>query len=285
MHAERLRSLIAADELLVVPEIYDGLSAAIAEDVGFDAAIMGGFATSATFGIAEPLLSMAELRDHVADVAAATDLPFVVDGATGFGNAAHTYRTVQAVAEAGAAGVFLEDQTTPRKVMRDGGSLELLSTEAMCAKLRAAVDAREDADADIVLLGKTQAATADRRAYETIDDAVGRLNQYFDAGAELGCLYPRSMEAAAAAVEGADGPLKLAAVPRKEFAPSFAEIAELGYAMANTPTVATTVVAKQLHAYYDTLHTDREFTVDADDVTEFKNYVYDLQYDAYPDAE
>lgn len=281
MGAQRIRDRIADDELLVLPEIYDGLSAKIAADVGFDAAVVGGFAASATFGLAEPLLSFGEMRDHVSAIANATDLSFIVDGATGFGNPAHTYRTVREVAEAGVAGIFIEDQMAPRRLGHHDGPLELIPTDEMVAKIEAASRAAAESDGDIVVVAKTQAATKDRREYETMADAADRLNRYFDAGAELGCLYPRSEAEARSAVDRADGPLKFAAAPKPEFAPSLDEIDRWGYAVANTPTVATVTVAKHLRSYYQTLHEEGELTVDHDDVSAYKSYVYDLQYAGY----
>lgn len=285
MSVDALRDLIADEELLIAPEIYDGLSAKIAADVGFDAAVMGGFAASATFGLAEPLLSFGELRDHAGMVASITDLPFIVDGATGFGNPAHTRRTVRELAQAGVAGVFIEDQVAPRRMGHHDGPLELVSPETMVDKIRAARDAVADIEADIAVVAKTQAATKDRREYESMTDAADRLNRYLDAGAELGCLYPRSTEEARTAADAVDGPVKFAASPKADFSPTFDEIAEMGYAVANTPTVATVAAAKQLRAYYQTLRDDRELIVDHTDVDEFKSYVYDLQYSGYEEYE
>lgn len=281
MRAERLRERILADDLLITPEIYDGLSAKIAEDEGFDAAIMGGFAASATFGLGEPLLSMAEMRDQARRVTHSTDLPFVVDGATGFGNPAHTYRSVKEFAEAGVAGVFIEDQVDPRAMKHHDEPLELVSVEEMEAKIEAAVRAREESENDIVVLAKTQAATADRAEYETMEDAAERMNRYFEAGAEAGCLYPRTESEAQYVVDNVDGPLKFAVVPSKDYCPDFETVEEMGFALANTPTVATAEAAKRLREHYRTLADSGEITASGEDVTEFKSYVYDLQYDGY----
>ena len=280
MRAAVLRERILDDDLLVTPEIYDALSARIAADVGFEAAILGGFAASSTLGVPEPVLTMSEMRDHAHAVTYATDLPFVVDGSTGFGNAAHTYRSVREFARAGVAGVFIEDQVAPSQLNYTGTPLELVSVEEMEAKVRAAVRAREEGD-DIVILAKTQAATKDRREYETIEDAVFRLNRYFDAGAELGCLYPRTEADARYAVEHATGPLKFAVVPGKSFQPRFEEVAELGYAVANAPTATTIAAVKHVKNYYETLYDSGAFTVDGADIAEGKSYVKDLLFDRY----
>ena len=281
MGARLLRERILDDELLVTPEIFDALSARIAEDVGFEAAILGGFAASSTLGIPEPVLTMSEMRDHAHAVTYATNLPFVVDGTTGFGNAAHTYRSVREFARAGVAGVFIEDQVAPSQLSYTGTPLELVPVEEMEAKIRAAVRARDEGDEDIVVLAKTQAATKDRREFETMEDAVERLNRYFDAGAELGCLYPRTAEEAAYVVEHADGPLKFAVVPGKPFQPSFAEVAELGYAVANAPTATTIAAVTHVRNYYETLYETGEFTVNGDDIDEGTSYVKDLLFDRY----
>jgi len=281
MGATDLRTRIHADELLVAPEIYDALSARIAADVGFSAAIMGGFAASSTFALPEPVLSMGEMRDHAHDVTYATDLPVVVDGATGFGDAAQTYRSVREFARAGVAGVFIEDQVAPRRLTYTGAKLDLLDVDEMETKIRAAARARDESDEDIVVLAKTQVATKERSEFESIEDVVTRVSRYLDAGAEVGCLYPTTEEEARYAVKNVDGPLKFTVVPGKNFHPSFETVEEIGYAMANTPTVATTTAVKHLHEHYERLHEDGEFTVDGDDVTTQKSYVKDLLFDRY----
>jgi 2-methylisocitrate lyase-like PEP mutase family enzyme len=285
MAAKELRDLIESDELLITPEIYDGLSAKIAEDVGFQAAVMGGFAATASFGVPEPVVTMAEMRDRARTVANTTDLPFIIDGGTGFGNPAHTYRTVKEFANAGIAGVFIEDQVSPRQLAHHDGALKLRSVDEMEKKFRAAVDGREDSDNDIVILAKTQAATADRAEYESMEEAVDRINQYMDAGAELGCLYPSSREEAQYAVEHANGPLKFAVVPANDYCPTFEEVAEMGYKVANTPQTATVETAKHLQEYYNTLYESHELTTSGADNAEYKSYVYDLQYDGYENYE
>lgn len=279
MAATDLRERIRDDELLVLPDVYDALSATIAADVGFEAATMGGLATGATLGEPEPVLSMAEMRDRARAVTGAVDLSLVIDGATGFGRRAHVERTVREFAAADVAGVFIEDQVPPRRMTHAGAPLELVATEEMEAKLAAAADARAESEDDIVILAKTQVATGDRREFESIEDVVARMNRYLEAGADAGCVYPRTEAEARYVAEHVDGPLKFAVVPGKEFCPDFETVEAMGYAMANTPNVGTLAAAKRVREFYETLAEDG--SIDADDTLAEKTRVKDLLFDRY----
>lgn len=281
MGVTNLRDRIHGDELVIAPEVFSPLTARIAEDAGFDTAIMGGGAASASLGIPEPVLTMTEMRDLAQRVSNTSTIDIVIDGTTGFGNASHTYRTVKEFANAGVAGVFIEDQIAPPRLYHDESGLELLDADEMGDKLRAAVRAREDVKGDIVIFAKTQVATKDRSEYEDIDDVVERMRHYFDAGAEVGCIYPTNEKDARYAAEQLDGPLKFTVVPKKPFCPDFETVDDMGYAVANTPTVGTATAVKQYREYYEGLYDDGTLPVDGDDVENQKSYVRTLLYEDY----
>ena len=176
---ERLRELIAARELLVLPGAYDGLSARIAEFHGFAAVTAGGYAAIGSM-LAQPDMGQCNMRDyasHYARICHAVDVPVYVDGDTGFGGVHNVRETVRAFEAAGAAGVFISDQVFPNRC----GYLEgksVISQAEMEAKVRAAIDARQDPS--FFICARTDAA-----AVEGVDAALARCKAYMHAGADM----------------------------------------------------------------------------------------------------
>lgn len=174
----RLRRLLARNELLVLPGVYDGLSARVAEEAGFECVYVSGGAIARGGGLPDlGLLSMTEVRDRVAQVCDAVSVPVVVDIDTGYGNALNVHRTVREFTRLGAAAFQLEDQVTPKKCGHYAGKA-VVSAEEMVGKIASAVDARgEDGP---LLIARTDAV-----ATEGFAAAVERARRYADAGAEI----------------------------------------------------------------------------------------------------
>lgn len=174
----RLRRLLAHDELLVLPGVYDGLSARVAEEAGFECLYVSGGAIARSNGLPDlGLLAMTEVRDRVAQICDAVSVPVVVDIDTGYGNALNVHRTVREFARLGAAAFQLEDQVTPKKCGHYAGKA-LVSAEEMAGKIASAVDARgEDGP---LLIARTDAV-----ATEGSTAAVERARRYAEAGAEI----------------------------------------------------------------------------------------------------
>ncbi|NMH81147.1 oxaloacetate decarboxylase [Pseudonocardia xinjiangensis] len=176
----RLRELLEdGSGPVLAPGAYDGLSARLVEQAGFDVVYMTGFGTTASL-IGRPdvgLLSGAEMVDNARRIVAAVDLPVIADADTGYGNAINVVRTVQAYEQAGVAGIHLEDQVTPKKCGHMSGKAVIPAGE-MAGKIRAAVAARRDPD--LVLIARTDAA-----AVEGLDAAIARAGAYAEAGADL----------------------------------------------------------------------------------------------------
>lgn len=174
-----LKKLILDKEILVMPGAHDALSAKIIELVGFKAVTMGGYAASAA-SLAKPdvsLLTLTEYAHIVRNIVEAVDLPLFVDGDTGHGNVTNVQRTVRVFENAGVAGLFIEDQVFPKRCGHMEGK-QIISTEEMVAKIKAAVDAR--VDQDLVIMARTDAV-----AISGIDAAIERANRYAEAGADL----------------------------------------------------------------------------------------------------
>ena len=141
------RKLMLDKEIFVIPGCHDALSAKIVELVGFKAVTMGGYAASAA-SLAKPDVSLLTLTEYVniaRNIVQAVDLPLFVDGDTGHGNVTNVGRTVRVFENAGVAGLFIEDQVFPKRCGHMEGK-QIIPTAEMVAKVKAAVDARVDAD-------------------------------------------------------------------------------------------------------------------------------------------
>jgi len=174
-----LKKLILDKEILVMPGAHDALSAKIIEQVGFKAVTMGGYAASAA-SLAKPDVSLMTLTEYlhiVRNVVEAVDIPLFVDGDTGHGNVTNVQRTVRLFESAGVAGFFIEDQVFPKRCGHMEGK-QIIPTDEMVAKIKAAVDAR--VDGDLVIMARTDAV-----AVSGLDEAIERSNRYAEAGADL----------------------------------------------------------------------------------------------------
>lgn len=178
--ARTLRALLGAqDRPLLLPGAANALTARVVEDAGFDAVYVTGAGVTNTYlGMPDHgLLSLDELSAHVEAICDVVGIPVVVDADTGFGNALNVQRTIRRLERAGAAGVQIEDQVSPKKCGHFSGK-EVVSAEEMTGKIQAAVDARHDDDLLIV-------ARTDARATEGLHAACERAAAYLDAGADL----------------------------------------------------------------------------------------------------
>ena len=174
-----LKKLILDKEILIMPAAYDAVSGIIIEQVGFKSTTVSGHAASTTI-LGKPdmsLVTLTEMVNYARNICEAVNLPVLVDGDTGHGNVLNVIRTVREFEKAGAAGLFIEDQSFPKRCGHLEGK-QVIPTEEMVAKIRAAVDAREDPD--FVIMARTDAL-----AIHGIDEAIDRANIYREAGADL----------------------------------------------------------------------------------------------------
>lgn len=173
------KKLVLDEEILILPGAYDSLSAKIVEQAGFKAVTLGGYPASASL-LAKPdvsLLTLTEMVNHARYIVEAVDIPVFVDGDTGHGNVTNVARTIRQFENAGVAGLFIEDQVFPKRCGHMEGK-QVIPTEEMITKIRAAVDARMDDD--LILMART-----DSLAVYGIDEAIERGNRYAEAGADI----------------------------------------------------------------------------------------------------
>jgi 2-methylisocitrate lyase-like PEP mutase family enzyme len=193
----RMQRLIAPGAGVILPGAANALAARFIAAAGFEAMFVSGAAVANTFlGVPDIGLStLTELTDHVAAIRDAVDIPMVVDADTGFGNAVNVGRTIRVLERAGANAIMLEDQTFPKRCGHFDGK-DVIPAGEMVQKIRAAVDARRDAD--MMILART-----DARAVEGLQGALDRARMYQEAGADfLFVEAPRTIE-------------ELAAIPRE----------------------------------------------------------------------
>ncbi|MFQ5954149.1 MAG: oxaloacetate decarboxylase [Kiloniellales bacterium] len=178
--AGRLRAILDEPGIEVMPGCFDALSARLIERAGFRVTFMGGFAVAAA-RLAMPdtgLISYGEMVDQGRDICAGVKIPVIGDADTGYGNALNVKRTVAGYARAGFACAMIEDQVAPKRCGHTRGKEVVARAEAL-ARLRAAVDARDDG-ADILIMGRT-----DARATDGLDEALWRARAFADLGADL----------------------------------------------------------------------------------------------------
>jgi|TARA_B100001013_G_scaffold239563_1_gene147727 methylisocitrate lyase len=176
-----LRKTLKQEKTVLVPGIYDALSAKIAERVGFNILFHTGYGTAATLlGVPDiGLVSFFEMKERVSNICNAVDVPVIADADTGYGNSLNTMRTVKDYIRSGAAGLILEDQVWPKKCGHMQNK-DVISIEEMEGKIKAAVKSRTIEHSDLVIVGRT-----DSLAVEGLDNAIARVKTYQKAGADI----------------------------------------------------------------------------------------------------
>lgn len=175
----RLRDIVASGRTVAAPGATDALSARLIEGHGFECVYIGSYATAASrFGLPDTgLLSLDELAMQAKSIADAVDVPVIADAEGGFHDAPNLWRTVQAFEQAGVAAIHIEDHTGTGKHTALPQKLRPVAEAA--ARIRAAVDARQDPD--LLIVARSDAFWLSR----DLDDTVARLQAYADAGADM----------------------------------------------------------------------------------------------------
>src|SRR5579859_4828529 len=176
---KKLRAIMAGKRLVLMPGAYDALSARIMEAEGFEAICAGGYAAIGSM-LAQADMGQSNMRDyadHYARICGAVDVPVYVDADTGFGGVNNVRQMVRAFEAAGVAGVFISDQVFPNRCGYLPGK-QVIPVEQMLAKIKAALDARRDAD--FFIAGRTDAAGVDG-----INAAIARCQLFMEAGADM----------------------------------------------------------------------------------------------------
>src|SRR5258708_3562574 len=177
--AHALRGLLAKGEFILAPGIYDGISARVADRMGFPALYMTGYgATASALGLPDAgLATYSDMVGRVEMICSITDTPLIADADTGYGGLLNVRRTVQGYEAAGVAAIQIEDQETPKKCGHTPGR-RVVPAEEMVLKIKVAVEARRHDDTMIV-------ARTDARTGHGLDEALRRARLYDEAGADV----------------------------------------------------------------------------------------------------
>jgi 2-methylisocitrate lyase-like PEP mutase family enzyme len=176
---QQLKSLVEARRGVIVPGAFNALSAKVVADLGFEALyVTGAGVTNMWLGMPDQgFMGLHEIAEHTARIRDAVELPLIVDADTGFGNALNVVHSVRTLERAGADCIQLEDQVAPKRCGHFNGK-EVISTEEAVDKIKAAVDARRDAN--LLILARTDAA-----ATLGFEAAVERAQKFAEAGADI----------------------------------------------------------------------------------------------------
>ena len=222
------------NKIIVLPGVFDALSAKIAEYVGFDAMFQTGYESSAALlGMPDfGLLNSGETVDNAMRIIRAVRVPVLVDADTGYGNPLNVWRLVRDLESLGAAGIFLEDQVWPKRCGHMIGK-DVIPKDEYIPKLKAAIEARQSKDFIIV-------ARTDARAPIGLEEAIERGKAYRKAGADVIFVEaPRSVEELKKVADEIDAPL-VANMIEDGVTPnlSASELLKLGYQIAVFPLSA-----------------------------------------------
>lgn len=220
-----------SSKIIILPGVFDALSARIAEQVGFEAMFQTGYGSAAVLlGMPDfGFLNAGETVDNARRIIRAVDVPVLVDADTGYGNPLNIWRLVQDLESLGAAGIFLEDQIWPKRCGHMAGK-NVIPKDDYLPKLRAAVEARKSKDFIIV-------ARTDARAPLGIDEAIERARAYRKAGADVIFVEaPRTVEELKKVADEIDAPL-VANMIEDGITPTMPakELLKLGYRIAVFP--------------------------------------------------
>jgi 2,3-dimethylmalate lyase len=181
--------LLDKSKPLVIPGVYDAITARVAQKVGYEAIFQTGYGTSAALlGMPDyGFIGSKETIENATRICKTVSVPVIVDADTGYGNPLSVWKIVNELESIGASGIFLEDQKWPKRCGHMSGK-EVITKEEYAEKLRAAVDARKSKDFIIV-------ARTDALATEGMDAAIERGIFYKEIGADaIFVEAPKSIE-------------------------------------------------------------------------------------------
>ncbi len=176
---QRLAQMVRNREFVIAPGVYDMISARVADRLGFDALYMTGYGTVASYlGLPDAgLATYTDMVTRVGHIAGGTKTPLIADADTGYGGLLNVAHTVKGYEAAGACGIQMEDQVSPKKCGHTLGR-EVIPVDEMVLKIKVALEARQSEDTLIV-------ARTDARTHLGLDEAIRRGLAYAEAGADL----------------------------------------------------------------------------------------------------
>jgi 2-methylisocitrate lyase-like PEP mutase family enzyme len=272
----RLRDLIAAPEILIVPGVYDAFSAFRAQEAGFQAVFVSGSALSAMH-LARPdigLLTLTETADIVGRIAERLAIPLFVDADQGSGNALTVARAIHLLERAGASGIQIEDQMETKPAAAPL-SRPLVDPDVMVGKIKAALDSRRN-EATVI------SARSDAVTTEGFDRALERAHLYADAGADMVFVESLTTRAEMARLVAELGPraaLLHNFLRAKDEVHDALTAERIGYSVALFPGAAVAAVGQALDTVFSDLIAAPKISADsaAPDRVGSRDYFVDLR--------
>ncbi len=246
----RFRALVDAGGIVPIPGAHNGMAALQAKRAGFPALYLSGAAMTASMGLPDlGIITVDEVCSFIRQVSRASQLPVLVDGDTGYGEALNCMHMVRAFEDAGAGAVHIEDQLLPKKCGHLNDK-KLANPLDMAAKVAACVKARRH----LYVVARTDAA-----ASEGLDGAVARAKLYVEAGADA--IFPEALHSAemfrtfAQRVPGVPLLANMTEFGRTPFFTT-AEFSAMGYRMVIWPVSSMRVSAKATESLYASIWQD-----------------------------
>ncbi len=173
------KKVLEGNEMLTLVGAFDGITARLVQEIGFDGAYMGGQAAAASMlGVPDiGLVTATEQVKHAHDMVSCIDLPFLMDADTGYGNELNARRTLHDLEDAGVYGAHFEDQVTPKRCGGMNG-VQVVPLEEYLRKLDMLVKYRRDPN--FLIIGRTDAGSC-----LGLDEAIRRGNAMADHGADM----------------------------------------------------------------------------------------------------
>jgi 2-methylisocitrate lyase-like PEP mutase family enzyme len=263
----KLRAALIGKGLITAPGVYDMISAAIADGLGFQALYMTGFGVSASLGLPDAgLVTYTEMVGRVVQICQHTVTPVICDADTGFGGLLNLERTVRGYEAAGAAAMQIEDQAFPKRCGHTLGR-RVIPLEDMVRKIKVAVATR--ASADFLIVARTDARTS-----LGLDEALRRGEAYARAGADILFIEsPESEDEMARIGRHLDVPL-MANMVEGGRTPVLekARLEALGYRIAIFPVTGLLAAAKALERAYGALKETGSSGALKDDLYRFESF-------------
>jgi len=245
---KRLRAVFAGNQCISPASVYDGLSARVAESVGYPIGMLAGSVASNTTLAAPDLivLTLTEFAEQVRRIMRASDLSLIVDADHGYGNALNVMRTVEELEHAGVSGMSIEDTALPTRFGQTDGVDELITLDEMVGKLKAAVAARRDPST--VILGRTAALKV-----EGTEGTVKRAKAFAACGVDaIFVVGVESVDQVRAVHEATKLPVMVGSAPasikREDFAAAGARVLLQGHQPVAAAVKAIREVYAHLHA-------------------------------------
>ncbi len=265
----RLRELLGVPGLIRAINVYDPLTARIAESLGYQALGLGGFQLGAHLCTTEPLLTMTEVMNSAKYITQAVKIPLKVDCGAGFGDAVHVTRTIREAEAAGIACIHIEDQVFPKRAHYHKGIEHIISAEEMTDKISAAVAARSDPD--FVIVGRTDAMRTD-----DVQEGIRRGNLYAEAGCDMVEVFPNSLEEARLVPKEVNAPLIYVNSPGNRLGRSvipWQQLEEMGYKMALDSSTAVIAASSAVREAFSAYMRDGQPAVDQETALEVREWV------------